>query len=165
MELIVATVVVGVLVTLAVTNYTKTLEHAKEKEVIANVYLMYGALRTYKIKHGTYPTTSISETTITAPFDHSNFASLLGVNLATNDLKYEYFYPQQYNDNDKLIVWSPYGWGIHFHSSNWNGSGNCPINNIHCSDYCRDGGTSGVNCHDCPSCSHEDACGCGDITY
>ncbi|MBL7131774.1 MAG: prepilin-type N-terminal cleavage/methylation domain-containing protein [Candidatus Omnitrophica bacterium] len=51
-ELIAVVIIVAILISLAVPQYTKTIERAKEKEAIANLKLMQAAQKIYKLEQG-----------------------------------------------------------------------------------------------------------------
>jgi len=52
LELIVVVIITAILVSLAIPQYTKTIERAKEKEAIANLKLMQAAQKIYKLEQG-----------------------------------------------------------------------------------------------------------------
>src|SRR5438477_7523693 len=84
MELMVITVLISVLITLAYPSYKKTLQCTKEREIINNLFTIYGAARVYKIKNGAYPTQDLS--------DLAAINQTLGLNLVSSDAtSYKYY--------------------------------------------------------------------------
>ena len=162
MELLVVVIIVGTITAFAVPNYAKAVQRSEERRILNELYTLHAALVTYKAKHGVYPTADIAETNPAATtYDHANFNSILGVNMTPSPNKFEYLVVSG-ADKNKVTIFSQYGWGIHFHS---NISPSCTSPAMHCTGWCKNGGTSPANCPPCPTCGDSSVCGCVKMTY
>ena len=133
MELVVVVVVVSVLATIALTKYNKTLQCGKEREIINNLYTIYGAARAYKIKYGTYPTANMSNL--------ATINSTLGLNIISSDATTLYQYDTVAHTFKAI---SPQLWEVHSHDG---------VTFIHCN----------TTAPACPTCSGDSGTGCGNI--
>lgn len=159
-ELLIVVTLTGIIAAFAIPNYNKAIQRSYQRRMIAEMYTMNAAMLVYKAKTGGYPEFDVSETSAVAPFDHANFNTIFGSNMPPSEFEYEYRRLSG-ADRHKFAIWAPLGWGMHFHEDNLS----CPLNAMHCTALCRNGGIAGTDCPSCPDCNGAGACGCGAITW
>lgn len=82
-ELIIVVVIIGILASLGLTGYVKTIEKSKSQEAIANLRLIRAGEKIYRVENNTYVTP--------APNDYSGINNTLRLNI--DDRNYNYSVP------------------------------------------------------------------------
>ena len=136
-ELLVVLVIVGIIVSFAIPNFSKSVERAQERDAIVKLVTIRSAAGVYKIQTGSYPTTALP--------DENAINATLGT-----EVKLGVFtsIACDLSEGFKCSVQDPDGWEIHFHED----AGGVPTMVLHCMN-------PGDGTGQCPTCQFATPCG------
>ena len=115
MELLVAIIILGTMISLAIPRFTKTIEQSYEKQAALNLLTVRTALTLYKLEHNGYPSGGLND--VTAVND------VLGLGIIANNMTYRCTNVGPANYDCQAT--SPSGWRLHIASSFINGDPHC----------------------------------------